>query len=89
MSVVAAFDDIAGLLARIDPEKIAQLRPSKQMVERVEELVYRKKDGEITVEESIELENLALVAPPLQLSIFCISSLSKPDAGTFGITSLL
>lgn len=56
MSVVEAFDDIAGLLARMDPEKIAQLRPSKQMVERVEELVYRKKDGEITVEESIELE---------------------------------
>ena len=56
MTVVEAFDDIAGLLARMDPEKIAQLRPSEQMAERVEELVYKKKDGEISSEESIELE---------------------------------
>lgn len=56
MSVVEAFDDIAGLLAGMDPQKIAQLRPSRKMAERVEELVYKKKDGEITAEESIELE---------------------------------
>jgi hypothetical protein len=56
MTVVEAFDDIADLLARMDPAKIMELRPSKPMADRVEELVYKKKDGEITPEESVELE---------------------------------
>lgn len=56
MSVVEAFDDIADLLAQMDPAKIVQLRPSRRMAERVEELVYKKKDGAITAEETVELE---------------------------------
>ncbi len=56
MTVVEAFDDIADLLARMDPAKIMELRPSKPMADRVEELVYKKKDGELTPEESVELE---------------------------------
>jgi hypothetical protein len=56
MTVVEAFDDVADILARMDPAKIMELRPSKPMAERVEELVYKKKDGEITSEESVELE---------------------------------
>ena len=56
MSVVEAFDDVADLLARMDPVKIIDLRAPVAMAARVEELVNRKKDGEISSEESYELE---------------------------------
>lgn len=56
MTVAEAFGDLAEILAKMDPVKIVDLKPSEGMAERVEELVYKKKDGEITQEESVELE---------------------------------
>ena len=56
MIVVEAFTDLADVLARMDPAKIIALRSSPGMAERVEELVYKKKDGEITEKELVELE---------------------------------
>lgn len=56
MTVAEAFGDLAEVLARMDPAKIVALKPSKEMVEKVEELVYKKKDGKITEEEAIDLE---------------------------------
>jgi hypothetical protein len=56
MTVAEAFGDLAEVLASMDPARIVALHPSEGMAERVEELVYKKKDGEITPEEAIELE---------------------------------
>ncbi len=56
MTVNKAFGDIAEILANMDPERILSIRASDEMAERVEYLVNKKKSGELTYEESIELE---------------------------------
>lgn len=58
MTVTEAFGDVADIIARMDPTKIVGLKASKQMSDRVEYLVNRKKDGIITIEEAAELERL-------------------------------
>lgn len=56
MSVSEAFGDVASLIAQMDPEKIVKLKASNVMSERVENLVFRKKNGTITLDETSELE---------------------------------
>ena len=56
MSVSEAFGDVASLIAQMNPEKIVKLKASNVMSERVENLVYRKKNGTITLDETSELE---------------------------------
>lgn len=56
MSVAEAFGDIATNLAQAAPEHLIALTASPAMSARVEELVNRKKQGQITSEEATELE---------------------------------
>ena len=56
MSVSEAFGDVASIIAQMNPEKIVQLKASKLMSERVENLVFRKKEGTLTLDEASELE---------------------------------
>jgi hypothetical protein len=56
MSVAEAFGDIAGNLAQAAPERIVALTASPAMSARVEELVNRKKVGQLSLEEAGELE---------------------------------
>jgi hypothetical protein len=56
MTVTQAFDDIAEILAQLDPKKIAELHAAPELSLRVEELVNKKKEALITPDESIELE---------------------------------
>ncbi len=56
MTVTEVFDDVAGLLAQMDPAKIVALKAPKMMSKRVEILVAKKKEGQISQEEANELE---------------------------------
>jgi hypothetical protein len=56
MNVAEAFGDVAGVIAQMNPEKIIALKAPKAMSERVEQLVYRKKQDILSVEENAELE---------------------------------
>ena len=56
MTVSEAFGGIADLIANMAPEKIVALKAPKNMSKRVEMLINRKKDGIITIEETLELE---------------------------------
>jgi hypothetical protein len=56
MTVAQAFGDVADILANMAPSKIAEIRPSQDMVSRVEELIQKKKEGTISWEETLELE---------------------------------
>ncbi len=56
MSVAEAFGDVADVIAKIAPSKIIELRPSSSMQKRVEELIQKKKNAQISGEESTELE---------------------------------
>ena len=56
MTVTEVFDDVAGVLAQIDPAKIVALNAPNMMAKRVEVLVDKKKNGQISLEETVELE---------------------------------
>lgn len=56
MTITQAFDNVADMLARLDPEKVLALYAPPEVSERVEELVSKKKEGMITSEETLELE---------------------------------
>ena len=58
MTITEAFGDVADIIAQMNPDKIIPLKASKSMSDRVEELVSKKKEGLISVEESNELERL-------------------------------
>jgi len=51
-----AYEEVAAFLAAINPEKLLELRPSPAVQERVEELIYKKKEGALSSEEQFELD---------------------------------
>ena len=56
MTVTEAFGDVASLIAQMNPQKIIELKAPKAMSERVEYLIYLKKQGIISIDEVAELE---------------------------------
>ena len=56
MTVAEAFGDVAEMIAKLDPAKMIELRPSGAMSDRVEELILKKKDADISWDETLELE---------------------------------
>lgn len=72
MSAVEAFDFFAASIAKIDPSQIAQLQAPESMNERVRELIYKKKNEQISIDESTELDRY--------LALDLIISLSKARA---------
>ncbi len=72
MSAVEAFDFFAASIAKIDPSQIAQLQAPESMNERVRELIHKKKNEQISIDESTELDRY--------LALDLIISLSKARA---------
>jgi len=56
MIISEVFGDIAEVIAQLNPQQIVNLKAPTGISERVEELVSRKKDGIISIDESVELE---------------------------------
>jgi hypothetical protein len=56
MTVTEAFTDVADVIAHLNPTQIVAMKASKKMSDRVEQLVSKKKDSAITIEETLELE---------------------------------
>jgi len=72
MTVAEAYSEVAERLARVNPLEISNLPSLESMSERVEELVHKKKDGNISVDETVELERY--------LSLDLLISLAKTKA---------
>lgn len=53
---ILAYEEVAEFLAAINPEKLLELRPSASVQERMEELIYKKKEGSLSSEEQFELD---------------------------------
>jgi GTP-dependent phosphoenolpyruvate carboxykinase len=56
MTVTEAFSDVADVIAHLNPTQIVAIKASKKMSERVEQLVSKKKNSAISIEETLELE---------------------------------
>ena len=68
MTVAERLGDIADSTAMLNPSQLLNLKASKAMSERVEELVFKKKDGIISEEESSELERYFAIELLLSLA---------------------
>lgn len=56
MKIAEAFSNVADSIAQLNPEQILQIKAPEAMSLRVEELVNKRKNEQITTDESIELE---------------------------------
>lgn len=56
MSITEVFSDIAEVIARMNPQEVVGLKAPQLMSDRVEQLINKKKDGIISLEEASELE---------------------------------
>jgi hypothetical protein len=56
MSITEVFSDIAEVIARMNPQEVVGLKAPQLMSDRVEQLINRKKEGIISLEEASELE---------------------------------
>jgi CBS domain containing-hemolysin-like protein len=56
MSITEVFSDIAEVIARMNPQEVVRLKAPQLMSDRVEQLINKKKEGVISLEEASELE---------------------------------
>ena len=58
MVAIPAYDEVATLLAQLDPAKIIALQPSPSSQKRLSSLLEKNRTGSITSEENYELDRL-------------------------------
>ena len=56
MSITEVFSDIAEVIARMNPQEVVGLKAPQLMSDRVEQLINKKKEGVISLEEASEVE---------------------------------
>ena len=58
MTAIPAYDEVAVLLANLDPIKIIGLHPSQSSSERLSLLLRQNQDNYLSIEEAYELDRL-------------------------------
>ena len=58
MIAIPAYDEVAILLAKLDPSKIIALKPSESSSKRLGVLLEKNRESSLSVEEDYELERL-------------------------------
>lgn len=64
----AAYQDIIDWLAKLNPEEVIAYSPSKETLDRVQELILKESSGTLTVEEKEELHNYVYLENMLGLA---------------------
>ena len=58
MTAIPAYDEVAAMLANLDPSKIINLKPSESSIQRLSDLLEKNREGDLTTNESYELERM-------------------------------
>ena len=58
MTAIPAYDEVAVLLANLDPTKIIDLQPSQSSSERLSLLLSQNQNDYLSIEEAYELDRL-------------------------------
>jgi hypothetical protein len=53
---ILGYDEVAEFLAKLDPKSLIAWRPSDAVQERIENLIFKKKDNQLTLDEQYELD---------------------------------
>jgi len=65
---VNIYDELAELLANMNPAKVIQFHASKGAQQRLEELLEKNKEGALTEDEKIEIERFMTVEHIVRLA---------------------
>jgi hypothetical protein len=57
-TAIPAYDEVATMLANLDPSKIIELKPSESSIQRLSYLLERNRDGNLTANETYELDRM-------------------------------
>ena len=68
MTVYNAYDELAALLAVVDPAKIAGLKATVEMQERLEYLIEKSKEAPLSKSEKDELDHFIVLERLIRLS---------------------
>ena len=58
MTPIPAYDEVAVLLAQLDPSKVVNLKPSPSSCERLSLLLEKNQNSSLTTDENYELDRL-------------------------------
>ena len=58
MTAIPAYDEVAVLLAQLDPSKVVNLKPSQSSCDRMSLLLEKNQDSSLNTDENYELERL-------------------------------
>lgn len=67
-TIYSIYDQLAEIIARAEPEKVLDMRASKDMQQRFNELAEKSKNEEITRQERDELNHFVMIERLLRLA---------------------
>lgn len=68
MTIYTAYDEIAEVLSTAEPAKLAKLRASAEMQVRLEFLIEKSKEGELSKSEKDELDHYIVLERLVRLA---------------------
>jgi len=68
MTIYSAYDQVADLLASLEPEKLLALKASAEMHERLESLIEKSKEGDLSRKEKDELDHYLVLERLVRLA---------------------
>jgi hypothetical protein len=68
MTIYSVYDEIAELLAQLAPAKVMALKASSEMQIRLELLIEKSKEGQLTLREKDELDHDIVLERLVRLS---------------------
>lgn len=68
MTIYSAYDQVADLLATLDPAKVLGMKASGEMQERFTELAEKSANGQLTKQEKDELDHYIVLERLMRLA---------------------
>lgn len=68
MTIYSVYDQIADLIARLDPVQVSALRATAEMQERLEILIEKSKEQRLNVKEKDELDHYIVLERLIRLA---------------------
>ncbi len=68
MTIYNAYDQIAELIATLDPSKVLALKATNEMQNRLEDLIEKSKNGQLEYREKDELDHYIVLERLIRLA---------------------
>ncbi len=67
-NIYSAYDQLAGILAKIGPEEVMKLRATDEMQVRMESLLKKSRENNLSIEEKDELDHFIVLERLVRLA---------------------